>query len=171
MLISFCRCVSESDRERFSVLRLLPPVPYWITLLPVFPYRRRVTNASEAKQAVDELKRLGVDFIKVHDHTPREAFFAIAAEAPKVGSTFAGHVPMDVTIDEAAGSGMKSIEHLANFRVFGDCSGGDTYTLKSCMSMFEKLARNGVWETPTMEFSNASRHLLWNSAASLRVRQ
>jgi len=119
---------------------------------PDFPYRRRVTNASEAKQAVDELKRLGVDFIKVHDHTSREAFFAIAAEAPKVGLTFAGHVPMNVTIDEAASSGMKSIEHLANFRVFGDCSTGDTYTLKRCASIFDKLARNGVWETPTMEF-------------------
>jgi hypothetical protein len=55
-----------------------------------FPYRRRVTNAAEARQAVDELKRLGVDFIKVHDHTPREVFFAIASEAPKVGLTFAG---------------------------------------------------------------------------------
>jgi hypothetical protein len=117
-----------------------------------FPYRRRVTNATEAKQAVDDLKRLGVDFIKVHDHTPREVFFAIAAEAPKVGLTFAGHVPMNVTVDEASGSGMKSIEHLANFRVFGDCSTGDTYSLHECAPLFDKLAANGVWETPTMEF-------------------
>jgi hypothetical protein len=36
---------------------------------------------------------LGVDFIKVHDHTPREVFFAIAGEAPKVGLTFAGRFP------------------------------------------------------------------------------
>jgi Amidohydrolase family len=119
---------------------------------PDFPYRRRVTNAAEAKQAVDELKRSGVDFIKVHDHTPRDAFFAIAAEAPKVGLTFAGHVPMNITVDEAAGSGMKSIEHLANFRVFGDCSTGDTYSPQECAPLFDKLARNGVWETPTMEF-------------------
>lgn len=119
---------------------------------PDFPYRRRVTNAAEAKQAVDDLKRLGVDFIKVHDHTPRDGFFAIATEAPKVGLTFAGHVPMNVTIDEAAGSGMKSIEHLANFRVFGDCSTGDTYSPQQCAPLFDKLAANGVWETPTMEF-------------------
>ena len=119
---------------------------------PDFPYRRRVTNSAEAKQAVDDLKRLGVDFIKVHDHTPRDAFFAIAREAPKVGLSFAGHVPMNVTIDEAASSGMKSIEHLANFRVFGDCSTGDTYSLKQCASLFDKLAANGVWETPTVEF-------------------
>ena len=119
---------------------------------PGFPYRRRVTNAVEAREAVHDLKRLGVDFIKVHDHTPREVFFAIADEAPKVGLTFAGHVPMNVTVEEAADAGMRSIEHLANYRVFGDCSTGDTYSLKECAPLSDKLAAKGVWETPTMEF-------------------
>jgi hypothetical protein len=36
---------------------------------PSYPYRRRVTNAQEAREAVADLKRTGVDFIKVHDHT------------------------------------------------------------------------------------------------------
>jgi cytosine/adenosine deaminase-related metal-dependent hydrolase len=36
--------------------------------------------------------------------------------------------------------------------VFGDCSTCDTYELKGCAPLFDKLARNGVWETPTMEF-------------------
>jgi hypothetical protein len=52
---------------------------------PDFPYRLHVTNADEARVAVRELKRLGVDFIKVHDHTPREVFFAAIAEAPQGG--------------------------------------------------------------------------------------
>jgi hypothetical protein len=119
---------------------------------PDFPYRRRVTNAVEAREAVRDLKRLGVDFIKVHDHTPREVFFAIADEAPRVGLTFAGHVPMGVTVEEAADAGMRSIEHLANYRVFGDCSTGDTYSPKEFAPLFDKLAAKGVWETPTMEF-------------------
>lgn len=119
---------------------------------PGFPYRRRVTNAIEAREAVRDLKQLGVDFIKVHDHTPREVFFAISDEAPKVGLTFAGHVPMNVTIEEAADTGIRSIEHLANYRVFGDCSTGDTYSPTECAPLFDKLAAKGVWETPTMEF-------------------
>jgi hypothetical protein len=82
---------------------------------PDFPYRRRGRNAAEAREAVRDLKRLGVDFIKVHDHTPREVFFAIADEAPKLGLTFAGHVPMNITVEEAD-AGMRSIEHLANYR-------------------------------------------------------
>ena len=119
---------------------------------PDFPYRRRVTNAAEARQAVRDLKQLGVDFIKDHDRTPRDAFFAIADEAPKMGLTFAGHVPMNVTVAEAADSGMRSIEHLANYQVFGECSTGDTYSPHDCAPLFDKLAAKGVWETPTMEF-------------------
>jgi hypothetical protein len=101
------------------------------------------------------LKQLGVDFIKVHDHTPRDVFFAIAEEAPKVGLTFAGHVPSAVTVEEAADAGMRSIEHLANYRVFSDCGTGETvetFDLSPCARLFDKLAAKGVWQTPTMEF-------------------
>lgn len=117
-----------------------------------FPYRRRVTNAQEASEAVAELKRLGVDFIKVHDHTPREVFFAIAKEAPRLGLPFAGHVPMGVKVEEAADAGIRSIEHLANYEVFGECLVNDEYTTTGCRRLFEKLAAKGVWQTPTMEF-------------------
>ena len=119
---------------------------------PSFPYRRRVTNAREAKQAVDDLKRLGVDFIKVHDHTPRDAFFAIAEEAPRVGLPFAGHVPAAVKVEEAADAGIRSIEHLSNYDVFAECMVNDQYTTAGCRRLFEKLAAKGVWQTPTMAF-------------------
>jgi imidazolonepropionase-like amidohydrolase len=119
---------------------------------PTFPYRRRVTNAREAKEAVADLKRLGVDFIKVHDHTPREVFFAIAEEAPRLGLTFAGHVPLGVKIEEAADAGIRSIEHLSNYDVFGECMVDDRYTIEGCRHLFEKLAAKGVWQTPTMAF-------------------
>jgi hypothetical protein len=82
---------------------------------PSYPYRRRVTNAQQAREAVADLKRAGVDFIKVHDHTPREVFFAIAEEAPKLGLTFVGHVPLAVKVEEAADAGIRSIEHLSNY--------------------------------------------------------
>jgi imidazolonepropionase-like amidohydrolase len=119
---------------------------------PGFPYRLRVTTDQEARQAVRNLKQQGVDFIKVHDHTPREVFFAIADEAPKVGLTFAGHVPNAVTVEEAADAGIRSIEHLANYRVFDECSTGNTYRSSDCAKLFDKLAAKGVWETPTMAF-------------------
>ena len=120
---------------------------------PDWPFRRRVSNAQDAREAVRDLKRHGVDFIKVHDHTPRDAYFAIADEARKVGLPFAGHVPIGVTVEEAPDSGIKSIEHLANFRVFRDCSGNEPYSPVRCRSLFERLAARGVWETPTITFS------------------
>jgi Amidohydrolase family len=117
-----------------------------------FPYRVRVRNAQEAVKAVHDLKQLGVDFIKVHDHTPRDVFFAVAAEAPKVGLTFAGHVPSTVTIEEAADAGIRSIEHLSNYKVFGECMTGEEYSAAGCRRLFDKLAAKAVWQTPTMAF-------------------
>ena len=99
-----------------------------------------------------ELKRLGVDFIKVHDHTPREVFFAAIAEASQVGLTVSGHVPLSVKVEEAADLGIRSIEHLANYEVLGECSTGETYSLSSCLRLFDKLAAKGVWQTPTLAF-------------------
>jgi imidazolonepropionase-like amidohydrolase len=111
-----------------------------------------VANAQQAREALADLKRAGVDFLKVHDHTPREVFFAIAAEAPSLGLTFSGHVPQGVKIEEAADAGIHSIEHLSNYDVFGECLVDDNYTLAGCRRLFEKLAAKGVWQTPTMAF-------------------
>lgn len=117
-----------------------------------FGIRVRVRNAEEALKAVHDLKRLGVDFIKVHDHTPRDVFFAIAAEAPKVGLPVVGHVPLKVTIEEAADANIRSIEHLSNYNVFDECTTGEEYTAAGCRRLFDKLAAKGVWQTPTMAF-------------------
>ena len=117
-----------------------------------WPFRRRVTTADEARRAVRDLRTAGVDFIKVHDSTPRAVFFAIAEETSKLGLTFAGHIPFNVTVEEAANSGMKSIEHLANYRVFNDCSGQPPHGKISCDDLFRKFASNRVWQTPTITF-------------------
>jgi imidazolonepropionase-like amidohydrolase len=119
---------------------------------PQYPFRIRITNADEARNAVRKLKASGVDFFKVHDHTPRDAFYAIADESVRLGLPFAGHVPLAVKIDEAATSGIKSIEHLSNYQVFRECSGKELYSKVNCAALFRKLAANGVWQTPTMTF-------------------
>ena len=118
-----------------------------------WPFRRRVTNDREAREAVRELKQRGVDFIKVHNNTPRDVFFAIADEAPKQGLPFAGHVPLAVTIDEGAASGMKSIEHFSESRVFRECTGKpQPYDAGRCRPLFDRLAAHKIWQTPTLAF-------------------
>ena len=71
-----------------------------------------VHNAAEGRDAVDSLKKDGADFVKVYDGVPRDAYFAIAAEAKGQGISFAGHVPEAIQPSEASTAGQASIEHL-----------------------------------------------------------
>jgi len=64
---------------------------------------------------------------------------------------------MHVSIDEAADSGMRSIEHLANYQVLNDSSTGETYSLSDCAKLFDKLAAKGC--TPTLPARSSSPSL------------
>ena len=74
-------------------------------------YQLGVANGVEARTAVRTLHKVGVDFIKLHRRTSREAYFAIADEANKLNIPFAGHIPMTVTPLEASNAGQATIEH------------------------------------------------------------
>jgi imidazolonepropionase-like amidohydrolase len=115
-----------------------------------WPFRLRVKTADDGRSAVQLLKRRGVDLIKVHDHTPRAAYFAIAEESRRLNLPLAGHVPIGITVDEAIDAGQGSIEHLSNGQVWRSCSGGGTYRPDACRPYFEMLARRGIWQTPTI---------------------
>src|ERR1051325_3052546 len=116
--------------------------------------RRIVGNAAEAEGAVRELEAQGVDFIKVWEGIPRDAFFAIARAARAERLPFAGHVPDSVTAIEASDAGQRSIEHME-------------FVPPQCLPIFEgraapagcdallettlrRLARNGTWLDPTV---------------------
>jgi hypothetical protein len=79
---------------------------------PVWPGSTAIADEAEARQAVISTKQQGYDFVKVYSRLPREAYFAIAGEAKKLGIPFAGHVPTSVSVAEASDAGQKSIEHL-----------------------------------------------------------
>ena len=80
---------------------------------PGWPGSIVATNPVEGRAAVDDVKALGADFVKVYSGLDRPTYFAIAAEARRVGIPFAGHVPDAITVAEASDSGQRSIEHLA----------------------------------------------------------
>ena len=79
-----------------------------------------VSNPDQARFAVRALAQSGVDFLKVYNSIPRDAYFAIADEARAIGIPFAGHVPEAVSTGEASDAGQRSEEHLIN--VLLDCS-------------------------------------------------
>lgn len=125
-----------------------------------WPWRRQVTTAEEGAQAVEELRREGVDFIKVHDTTPREAYFAIADAARQHGLPLVGHVPATVTVSEAVAAGQRSIEHYANFRIFSECP------KSGCAALYDSFAENQVWQAPTLAFWSTVPSLLAGEQAS-----
>jgi len=87
---------------------------------PVWPGSIAVSNASEGRQAVMEIKRSGADFVKVYSLLPRDAYFAIADESKKEGIPFEGHVPDSISVEEASNAGQRTIEHLTG--VLNACS-------------------------------------------------
>jgi len=135
-----------------------------------------VHTPDDARRAVDSLAELGVDFVKVHSALPRETFFAAAHEARVKHLALAGHLSRNVTVTEASDSGQRSLEHLLGF--VNVCSpaesvlfaGADplrrivfnTCTSQSQSAVYEHLARNGTWVTPTMtpawEFAVLPKH-------------
>src|SRR6202041_368480 len=71
-----------------------------------------IATPEDGRKAVDMLRSRGVDFIKVQSGVPREAYFAIADEAKKVGIVFEGHVPDAIRASEAVAAGQHTFEHL-----------------------------------------------------------
>ena len=135
-----------------------------------------VHTPDDARRAVDSLSVLGVDFVKVHSALPRETFFAAAREARVKHLALAGHLSRNVTVEEASDSGQRSLEHLLGFVnvctpaesvafaaadplrriVFNSCTSQDQ------RAVYQHLARNGTWVTPTLtpawEFAVLPRH-------------
>jgi imidazolonepropionase-like amidohydrolase len=115
-----------------------------------WPFRMRVAMPEEGRAAVQLLHQRGVDLIKVHDRTPRDVYFAIAEEARRLNLPLAGHVPRDVTVEEAIDAGQRGIEHLSNHALWRRCSEGEEYRPEPCRPFFEMLARRDIWQTPTL---------------------
>jgi imidazolonepropionase-like amidohydrolase len=97
----------------------------------------KVANGDEARAAVRMLKERGVDVIKTQTLIPRDAYFALADEAAKIGIPFEGHVPREITGLEAVAAKQRSFEHMIGVT--------DTNT-----TLIAALAKNHVWQCPTV---------------------
>jgi imidazolonepropionase-like amidohydrolase len=97
----------------------------------------KVTTADEARAAVRMLKERGVDMIKTQTLIPRDAYFALADEAARIGIPFEGHVPTSVTAMEALTAHQRSFEHMIGVR--------DT-----AESLIAALAKARLWQCPTV---------------------
>ena len=145
-----------------------------------------IANVEEARAAVRELKRRGAEFIKIISVPSKEVFFAVADQAKKQNIPFAGHLPFQVSAQEASNAGMRSIEHLLysafslsfsskeddlRVRLIVAEEKGDsvaweqiahesdaTYDKEKAAQLFQTLKRNGTWVTPTLASLDITSH-------------
>ena len=76
-------------------------------------------SAEHARKNVQNLKALGVDFIKIYELVTPEVFAALVDEAEKQKLPIASHVPLHMLASDA-GSRVDSMEHLRNVEL--DCA-------------------------------------------------
>ena len=141
-----------------------------------WPGNIAATNAEDGRQAVDVLKKMGVDFVKVKSFLSKDAFLAIAAEARRQHMVLAGHVPDAVRVADASDVGQKSIEHLTGIAL--GCSTIElqlmdekaqafaardreryasieprataTFDPTIATALFSRFVTNGTWQAPTL---------------------
>ena len=79
---------------------------------PAWPGSIAVTSGDEARQAVQQMKQAGVDFIKVYFNDVEPAVFkAVIDEAHRVGLKVTGHLPPNLSLQTAFELGLDGMEH------------------------------------------------------------
>lgn len=101
-----------------------------------------VGGAAEALKAVDSIKILGVDFLKIRTNASRDAYLAIAVEAKRAGLHLVGHAPNGVSLLEVSDAGQKSIEHDLVFL--------NNYTEPEWQEIAARFIKNGTHSVPTL---------------------
>jgi Amidohydrolase family len=100
-------------------------------------------NADQGRQAFDQLYRMDVDFIKILSRLPRDAYFALAEQARHWDLRMVGHVPSNVTAQEAVEARQKSLEHM--FGITKSVS-----TDEEAVRFFERCTLTGTRVSPTL---------------------
>ena len=78
---------------------------------------RGILDEDQAKAAVDDLAKQGVDLIKAYELLPPDLFKAVVSRAKYHGLKVTGHIPLSMTAIEAAESGLSSMEHMRNIEM------------------------------------------------------
>jgi hypothetical protein len=108
-----------------------------------------VADAADARHLVDSLKTAGADMIKTYDLS-RSVYFAIAAEARRIGILFGGHLKRNVaTAMEASDSGATILDHANSAGDLGKLCLGTHASAAQCQLLAERFRRNDTWWVPT----------------------
>lgn len=107
-----------SWREEIADGRLLGPTllssgPKIEGIKPVWKGTLETGSEADVDTAIEKLKSLHVDFVKITDSTLRPELFLYAVhKAHAAGLRTSGHIPLQLTVERAIDAGLNSIEHI-----------------------------------------------------------
>ena len=149
-------------------------------LKPIWKGTIEVGSKADADAAIARLQRDRVDFVKITDNTLDPQLFLYAvSRARSAGLRTSGHIPQSLTVGQAVDAGISSIEHLDYAYKAGardeaaiaaayaagrlDRAGVERrveagFDHAAATAAYRKLARKGVFVTPTL---NISRIQAW----------
>ena len=156
--------------------RLFTSGPKIEGIAPVWKGVIETGSEADVDAALDRLQSLGVDFVKITDNTLKPELFLYAVrEAKARGMKTSGHIPMGITVLEAAEAGLSTIEHLNYLMKAGsreeaaisaDYLAGrytyaeamaryaETFDPAVAMRVYRRLAELGVMASPTQHGSS-----------------
>ena len=172
---------TKEFRARFASVPVAPDIVVGSAIVdgdpPVWTGSIVIHKPGDARRVVDEIKEGGADFVKIYNGIPRDAYFALVAEARKQSIPFAGHLPFEIRASEASDAGQLSIEHLTGIAIA--CSGREQDLMKQlrplhyientnliaeairsfnaakCQALFAQFRRNLTWQVPTLTVHRA----------------
>lgn len=149
-------------------------------LKPIWKGTLETGSTADVDAALAKLQALRVDFVKITDSTLDPQLFLYAvARAKALGLRTSGHIPMALTVRQAADAGLSSIEHIdyaykagatAEAAVAADFAAGRidraeanrridaSFSAAQADAAYRRFAAQGIAVTPTM---NGSRIIAW----------
>ena len=140
-----------------------------------------VDNDLQVTTALDSLRALGTDFIKLYDsRISGEVYLKVIEEAEKRGLVTSGHMPFTLTLDAAVTAGIDGIEHL--YYIMKGCSANEmqitqkliakeigfwqampmlreSYADSTASKTFKSLIENNVFVIPTLHIGRTLSYL------------
>lgn len=136
--------VSVRMRDRIERGELLGPHTVVASPLldgqePVFPGKAVIPihGAERAREVAGQLTAQGFDFLKPYSYLSAESYRALHERARELGMEIAGHVPLSVSVWEAAELGQRTVEHLTGIE-FG-CSRREDELRQTYLSRLQAL--------------------------------
>lgn len=144
---------------------------------PAWPGSIKVTGEAEVVAALDSLESLEVDYVKTYDgNLSAENYYKIIEETEKRGLKVTGHMPMSADFMKAISLGLDGTEHM--YYPLKACSPVadsltelglgygmiepliNTYDPKLASKVFNKMAKENVYVTPTLYIGKTLSEIL-----------